>query len=101
MRNPADDVFLMQEVWSPGEGVDLKHALIATWHPDLSLGTGGSRDADAEVTVDGEWPEDELIIRTGRLTMSNTPKYERRQNLTGVHFVVTSINVSNAPLTSV
>ncbi|XP_071544810.1 glutamate receptor ionotropic, kainate 1-like [Panulirus ornatus] len=97
VRNPVEDIFVLHEVWSPGQRMKLKHALIAIWRAHAQdAGSSDEADGEAVATVGNEWPEKALIISTGRLTMSSRPKYERRKDLTGVHFVVTSINDTRA-----
>lgn len=71
--------FALYEIWSPGSDVPLRSGLVGIWTADSDF-----RGRDVH---------DSWMIATTRLRLYPKPKYERRSNLTGVHFIVDSINV--------
>ncbi|XP_069943415.1 probable glutamate receptor isoform X3 [Cherax quadricarinatus] len=114
------DVFHIHELWSPGHKIGLKQSHLATWRacpmsrkvileagdqgewaeqePETTGGGSASTSTpDLEEVDHTEWIEQQEPGTTARrLVWSSIPKYERRRDLSGVHFIVTSINDSRA-----
>lgn len=91
------DEFHLQEIWSPGAGVDLKKAHLATWHMgDEQIARPAHSSTPPTDPVPYAPPtEGSSRGRTQSLVLASTPKYDRRHDLSGVHFRITSINVSS------
>ena len=73
--------FTLYEIWSPGGSVALKSGLAGIWRAN----------SDFRGRASHPW-----AIVTARLRLYPQSMYERRSDLTGVHFIVTSINVSQS-----
>lgn len=72
----------LSEVWSPGTDLPLKSEFVGIW-------TGDSE-------FRGKDTNDPWAIATDRLRLYPKTKYERRKDLSGVHFIITSINDTRA-----
>ncbi|XP_045610633.2 probable glutamate receptor isoform X2 [Procambarus clarkii] len=99
VRSSREDKFHLHEIWSPGRGMDLHQGHLASWRASLfqqqeEKEEEANPEARGDPTDRTESPDTET--RVGRLTISNRPKYERRRDLTGVHFVATSISDERA-----
>ncbi|XP_045135079.1 probable glutamate receptor [Portunus trituberculatus] len=74
--------FTLYEMWSPGGSVGLKSGLAGIW----------TSNSDFQGrTASYPW-----TLATARLRLYPQALYERRSDLTGVHFIVTSINDTRA-----
>lgn len=81
-----DSFFTLYEIWSPGRDVPIRSGLVGIWTADSDF--------------HGREVQNSWLIATTRLRLYPKPKYERRSDLTGVHFIVDSINVghTSAPM---